>query len=817
MNILTKLIFLFLIFIPSLLKAQFVSGYIKEENGKPVAGASVTLKNKMDSSIVKLEVSKTDGHYEFPSISKGNYFINISHVGFQAYNSSTFEVTGTANTTVPPSIILAVSSNLQQVTVTATKPVIEIKADKMVMNVEGSINAVGQDALELLRKSPGVLVDKDDNLSLSGKNGVQVYIDGRPSPLSGKDLSNYLKTLQSTSIEAIEIITNPSAKYDAAGNAGIINIRLKKNKLFGTNGSVTAGYNIGTYPKYNGGFSLNHRNKKINAFGNYTINRSLLSDYINIYRIQLDTIFDSQSENKLLILAHNYKAGLDYLINDRNTIGVMINGNFSNLDFSNLSTTKISYQPTGTPERTLIADNTNEMNRRQANANLNYRYADSSGRTLNMDADYGFYRIHSDQLQPNYYFDPAGSPLDSRIYNMIAPTDINIYTYKTDYEQNFKKGKLGLGGKVSYVKSSNDFQRFNVDNAGVKDLDKDRSNDFNYTENINALYINYNRPFKSFSLQFGLRAEQTNAEGISNGLKWTGSDYKPYDSSFKRNYLDFFPSAAISFTKNPKSQFNITFSRRIDRPAYQDLNPFEFKLDEYNYEKGNTDLRPQYTNSFGISHTYQYKLTTSLNYSHVDDVFTQLIDTAERSKSFITKKNLANQDIASLNISYPFSYKKYSVFTNVNSYYSHFKANLGVGRKIDLEVYAVNIYMQHSLKFGKDWTAEVSGFYNSPSLWEGTFKNTRMWSVDAGLQKLVLKGKGNVKVSVSDVFKTLKWAGTSNFAGQYVYSNGGWESRQLKLFFTYRFGNTQVKGERQRKTGLDDENQRVGGAGGNSR
>src|SRR6185295_14680936 len=174
--------------------------------------------------------------------------------------------------------------SLQGVTVTSEKPMVEVKADKTIVNVEGTMNAVGNDAMELLRKSPGVTVDKDDNINLAGKNGVQIYIDGKPSPLTGTDLTSYLKSMQSAQIESIEIITNPSAKYEAAGNAGIINIRLKKNKAFGTNGSVSAGFNQGVYPKYNAGFSLNYRNNKFNIFGNYNYNKGKNENRLNLYR-----------------------------------------------------------------------------------------------------------------------------------------------------------------------------------------------------------------------------------------------------------------------------------------------------------------------------------------------------------------------------------------------------------------------------------------------------------------------------------------------------------------------------------------------------
>ncbi len=793
-------------------QAQTISGNVKDDQGKNAASASVALKAAKDSSVVKLSATDAKGHFQFDNIQPGKYFVNISHIGFAPRNSAIFELNANGSMAISEITLSKASANLKEVVVTSRKPIIEVKADKIVMNVEGSINAVGQDALELLRKSPGVMVDKDDNLSLSGKNGVQVYIDGRPTPLTGKDLSEYLKTIQSSSIESIELITNPSAKYEAAGNAGIINIKLKKNKSFGTNGSVNAGYNIGTYPKYNAGFSLNHRDAHINAFGNYSYNDSKNEMYINLHREQLDTLFDQRGTITNRSKTHNFKAGLDYFINKKSTVGIMVNGTLTDNTIGNYSRTPISYIPDNTLDKILVADNSSKGKRDNVNANLNYRYADSSGHELNMDADYGLYHIRNNQYQPNYYYNPAGSLIDSNIYNMIAPTDINIYSFKTDYEQNFKKGRLGLGGKVSYVTSDNDFDTYNIFETG-KHFDSLSSNNFKYKENINAVYANYSRSFKNFSLQAGLRLENTNSSGHSNGYKWSNG-YIVYDSTFNRHYTDLFPSAGITYKKNPMKQWSLNYSKRIDRPAYQDLNPFEFRLDEYTFQKGNTQLRPQYTNSIGLTYMYKFRLTTTLNYSHVRDVFTQLVDTADKSKAFLSKKNLATQDITSLNISYPFQYKWYSVFGNLNAYYSKYKADFGTGRTINLDVYALTFYAQNTFRLGKGWTGELSGWYSSPSIWQGTFKTKQLWSVDGGIQKTVLKGNGNVKASVSDIFHTFHWRASSNFAGQTLNANGGFESRQLKLSFTYRFGNNQVKAARQHKTGADDENKRVGTQGG---
>jgi len=808
------LFFSLLILTAFTVKAQNIKGIVKDADGKAVGNATVSLLNAKDSSVVKLSVTGGNGEYLFKNIKDGRYMANVSYVGYAVVYSPVFEVLGSGETNVAIVTLTKLSGELKNVTVTAKKPLIEVKADKTILNVENSINAVGNDALELLRKSPGVLVDKDDNISLSGKNGVKVYVDGKPSPLTGTDLAYYLKSLQSSQIESIELITNPSAKYEAEGNAGIINIKLKKNKAFGTNGSVSAGFNQGVYPKYNAGFSLNHRNKKINLFGNYNYNKNRNESLFNLYRIQLDTIFDQHSNMTFRNKSHNFKTGMDYFLNSRNTFGVMVNGNLADVNFANYSKTSITYKPTSVTDRILVADNSSLSNRDNVNTNLNYRFADTSGHELNVDADYGYYNIKSDQYQPNFYFDPTGSSLEDQfIYNMIAPSKIDIYSGKADYEQNFKKGRLGFGGKVSYVKTSNNFDRYNVFTNG-KFLDTLRSNDFDYKENINAAYINYNRQFKGIMIQFGVRVENTNSDGTSNGFTLNGSGYVAYDSVFKRNYTDFFPSAAITFNKNPKNQWGLSYSRRIDRPAYQDLNPFEFKLDEYTFQKGNTQLRPQYTNTVSLTNTFNYKFNTKLSYSHVNDVFSQIVDTAEKSKTFITKKNLASQDMISLNISIPLQFKWYSLFANINSYYTHYKANFGTGRTVDLDVYAANLYIQQTFKVTKTTTLELSGFYTSPSIWQGTFKSKAMGGVDFGVQQTLFKGKATVKASATDIFHTMKWGGTSDFAGQYMKVNGQWESQQLRLSVVYRFGSNQVKAARQRKTGAEDEGQRVGNQGG---
>lgn len=804
------------IFLANVSIGQQITGNVKDQNGKGLAKATVSLLKAADSSLIKLVVTGENGRYTLNTSQSGSYLLSASYVGYLPSYSTVFELTGAGDMAIPDITIMKATGDLKNVVITAQKPMIEVKADKTILNVEGTINAIGNDALELLRKSPSVMIDKDDNISLAGKNGVQIFIDGKPSPLAGSDLSNYLKTLQSAQIEAIEIITNPSAKYEAAGNAGIINIKLKKNKTFGTNGSVNLGYGQGTYAKYNGGLNLNYRNKKVNVFGTYNYNNAKYLMSMNSDKVQFDTLFTQKNKMVFLNNTHGFKTGVDYFINNKSTLGAVVNGNLANNDFNTSGPMYFIYQPTGITDRILKATNNNDRHQDNINANLNYRYAVTGGSELNIDADYGFFNINSDQYQPNYYFAADGvSEISRTIYNMIAPTDINLYSLKTDYETNYKGGRLGLGGKIGVVNTDNDFQRYDVFNSG-KVLDTLKSNRFEYKENINALYANYNKQLKKgMMIQVGVRAENTHSKGTSTGFKQVNNVMIPYDSTFKRSYTDLFPSAAVTFNKNPMKQWSFSYSRRIDRPAYQDLNPFEFKLNEYTFMKGNTLLRPQYTNSFDVTYIYKYRLTTKLTYSHVKDIFAQIPDTVDKTKGFLTKKNLATQDVVALNISYPFQYKWYSFFASLNSNYSNYKADFGGGdRTVNQNVFSLTYFMQNSFKLGKGWTAELSGLYISPSVWQGLIRSNAMGSVNGGLQKVVLKGKGNLRFSVNDILQTMKWGGDTDFAGVKSNFSGQGEMPQFKLDFNFRFGNSQVKAARQRKSAIDDEKKRAEGGGG---
>ena len=789
---------------PMLLAQTRISGIVKDQNNKPIESVSVSLLNSKDSSLVKLDISNKEGNFLINTKMEGNFLLGYSIVGFENIYSAHFDLKG-QDISVKTITMQPLSTNLKGVTVISKKPMIEVKADKTIFNVEASIVAQGSDALELLRKSPGVQVDNNENITMKGKTGVKVYVDGKMLQLNSKDLAAFLKSINSNDIEAIEMISNPSAKYDASGNAGVINLRLKKNKKYGTNGNLGLGFVQGITPKGNGSVNLNYRDKKINLFGNFGGNLGRNQDALDLYRIQKDTLYDQKGFMRSYDKSLNIKAGADFFLNNNSTLGVLATTNFSDTKWTSESNAPIYYVPTGAFIKTLQAKNTVPGSRTNANFNLNYRYADTSGKEINFDGDYGIFRGRGNSTQPNDYLD-ANFNLLSRIVNRNhTPTDIDIYTAKIDFEQKLGKGKLGYGGKLSFVTTRNAFDFFNDNAAGIPVKINEKSNSFTYKENVNAGYINYQQTLnKKWSIQTGLRGEQTNSDGTLTRADGVVQN----DNKVKRSYFDLFPSAAVTFNVNQKNTLNLTYSRRIDRPTYQDLNPFENKLDELTYQKGNAFLRPQYTHNIELTHTFSSMINTTVGYSYVKDYATQATDTTNNA-TYVQQKNLEKQQILSFNIGSPLPIMPWwNGYANFWANYQVFDGMIGKNA-VHETVPSYGAYMQHTFTLGKDYTAELSGWYNGPSVWGGTWKTRPQGGLDMGLQKQFFQKRASVKIAVTDIFLTSPWFATNDFGGVYIRGGGNWESRTFRLNFNWRFGSNQIKDARERKTGLESEAKRI--------
>lgn len=779
-----------------------LSGTVLEKEGNPASFATVALHSATDSSLLQGKITNDNGEFAFAQLEAGDYFIQIQYVGMQPYQSAKIELS--ENKKLSPIQLEANAAALQETVVTTRRSVIEVQADKTVLNVEEMLSAAGSDGLEVLRKAPGVVINNDNNIILEGKTGVQIYIDGKPSPLSGDDLINFLRSIPASDIEAIEVITQPSAKYDAAGSAGIINIRLKKEKGLGTNGSATASYTQGRYDRYRAGVTLNNRSKAGNFFGSYNANAGEYWNFMYLDRQQEGIRFNSKTETVSQRNSHNARFGWDYDLNDRHSIGVLLRGNLSDNNSESQARTPISPLNAGEVTQILVANNEQSTESLNLNGNLHYRYKDSTGRELTTDVDYGHYSREQNTLQPNTYYGPDGENiLFTNNSWMDMPTDIQLFTAKVDYEQPLWKGKMGAGVKYSDVRTDNSFNFYDLE-QGVAILNTERSNRFLYTENVNAAYVNYKRKWKKWSAQAGLRAEQTRSEGDLI------SEQQSDENNVKRNYLNWFPSGGLAYNASPKSAWSLNYSRRIQRPNYRQLNPFEDQIDELTFRKGNPFLQPQYTDNVKLSHTFMRFLTTSVSYSYVQDFFAQITDTLPGNRNFMMTRNIADQQTVNFTLSSPIPINDWiNAYTNINIYRAFYTSDDEKFQPIERTT--ASLYGQISFRLPQSLTVQVSGWFNSPSVWGGTYLTKSMGSLDIALEKKLLNDRFSLRLAVNDVLFTSPWRGDMQYGGLSIQGRGGWDSRRATLQLSYNFGNQQVKSNRKRKTGSEEESSRIGG------
>ncbi|MBI1344450.1 MAG: TonB-dependent receptor [Terrimonas sp.] len=792
------------------MKTGKISGVIKDGNQKTIQAATIMLLKAADSSVVKLSVADKDGNFQFEGIPEGQYLVSVTAIGHTKEYSPNFDISEAGENVDLKTIELVPEvKSLQGVTITSKKPFIEQKIDRMVVNVEAAVSNVGTSALEVLEKSPGVTVDKDGNISLKGKQGVQVYIDGRPSYLSGADLANMLKNMSSSQLDQIELMTNPPAKYDAAGNSGIINIKTKKTKQFGYSGSISSTWSQGRYPKVSESVNFNYRKNKVNIFTNLGYsnrknfqNLDIQRKFIEFSSKELKSRFDQESRIIESGKSYNAKLGLDYNASKNTTLGFVLNGFYNPGVFGNHSDVFIS-----DPNNILLSETkaSTSNNRKWENfsSNINMRHVfDSTGTELTMDADYLNYTSTNAQDLVNAYYDQVGMPTykaDTLLGHL--PQDISIYSYKADFSKPLKNGaKFEAGVKTSYVKTDNN-AIYDSLNYGVLVPDLGRSNHFIYKENVNAAYANFSRPLsKKVFAQLGLRVENTHAQG----------DQVTSNEKFDRKYTQLFPTAYIQYTVNDKNSFVINYGRRINRPDYSDLNPFIMFLDKYTFEQGNPNLKPQFAHNIELSHTYKGFLTTTLNYNKTTDIITDVLEqNTDKNETFIRKQNVASQRQYGISVAGGGPIKKWwSMNVWLNAYNNLYEGVVN-GDNISLGATTGQANISNQFKFDGGWSAELSGFYTTPMV-EGVFEVKGFGMMNMGVSKQVLNKKGTIRFSVRDLLNTQKIRGTSQFSNIDAAFQQTRDSRQFAIGFSYRFSKGKAASAPKRKIGgADTEQNRV--------
>ncbi len=786
---------------------------VLDDSAKPLEGATISLLNPKDSSLAKANITDGQGLATLENVKWGNYLLSVTSLGFKKYLAGGINLNA-ATLNVPPIRLEKEEKNLAEVTIVSKKQFIERKLDRIVVNVEGSILSAGSSAMEVLERAPSVNVNQNDAISLRGKTGVIVMIDGKPTPLSGADLANYLRTLPSSSVERIDIITSPSAKYDAAGNSGIIDIRLKKDKRFGTNGSATANYGQGVYPKAGAGLSLNYRNSKMNAFGNYNY-----SYRVGLNHLLLDRNFYTDNgtysggdikDNYMRMpnKGNTGRLGMDFFPSSKTIIGFVVN-----TDFFHFRRNANNYSEVLNANRqkinTFSALATNNDHANNNVANINFKHTiDSTGKELTADLDYGTYKSTSLTRNATNYQKLDGSIFQpDYILEGDQKGDLSFRTAKIDYVHPLPKmGKFEVGAKISFVNADNDAQ-FNDVSTGKPINDVNKTNQFLYAENISAGYLNWSKEFKKMDIQLGLRGERTALE----------TEQLVGNQKFNTSYFQLFPSAFFNFKLKNEQTLGLSVSRRIDRPSFNSLNPFLFLIDVTTYATGRPTLLPQLTWSSELSYAVK-NLNFTLSYSrtkqNMDIAIAKFRDIfplipSDDNVTVQIPINIASADYVGLSASLPFQMKDWwNMMCNLDAYYQHFNGTLGI-TTLDRGIVSIDLRLNNTFTFKKGWIAELNGTFNSPQQ-AGFMRLDPLWSINLGLQKNIWQNKATIKLSASDIFWSNLPKAVITYDNYIEKWNAFRETRVATLSFTYRFGNNKVQQARRRATGSEEEKRRAG-------
>lgn len=799
---------------PATLWAQTgrITGNIQDSSGHPIASASVSLLLSKDSSLYRITMSDEAGRFLFDGIREDSFVVTITRVGSKKFTSGLIHLTKENGVVVLPAIQLQPGDRqtLQTVVVSRKKPSVEQRIDRTIVNVDALIAAAGASVLEVLQQSPGVIVNNDGSISVRGKQGSLVYIDNKPTYLAGSDLANYLRSLPSDAVSKIEIMPNPPASYDATGNAGIINIVTKKIIEKGFNGSATVNYGQGIYWKASTNANVNYRHDKINLYG--TASFSANNDFVDedndrqFFKTDgsLNALFLQKTFLKKEKRTTNLKIGMDYYLNKNTTWGVVLTGMFRP-EKSNWTNRNDLLNGNGVADSTIRSFNSSDDRWKQGGINLNLRsLLDSAGRKITVDLDYLTYRDRIGLLFQNYTYGPGGSLKSRDDLIGTLPIDIDIWSAKLDYTHPAGDGfTINSGVKTSYVKNKNKAEYFNrID--GTTTIDNDKTNSFLYDEQIYAAYVEINKGYKKFDWQAGLRLENTNIKGHQ-----LGNSVKP-DSAFKRHYTNLFPTffALWRIDSAGKHQLALNYGRRIQRPLYQDLNPFLFFIDKFTYTAGNPYLTPQFTHTVALSHIFKERYTTTLSWSYIKGLFVETNEKLDyvfvsRAGNIGRQTNLTASFSASIDIAGWWSANISADL--VNSQIKSVFYNI----PLDTTFNYLTGNITNQFQFGKGWSAELSGSGRTTYL-VGQYTIKDIWNLNAAVRKTVLKGRGALRVAVRDIFySSIVRGNINNLTQATAHFSNGIDSRMLVLSFNYRFGKAFNARQRYESNAADDEKGRV--------
>lgn len=787
-----------------------ISGVVKTNKNSMISGATIKLTQRGDSRLVSGTITVNDGRFLLDKISAGSYTLTVTAVGYKPYAVAV--VVDIAPRAILLADILLVPDskmNLAEVVINGKLPLIQMETDKTVVNVEAMISSASSNALEVLEKTPGVTISANGAITLNGRPGVLVLLDGRSTYMSAQDLSNYLKSIPGANLDKIELIDNPSARYDASGNA-VINIRRKKNKAGGFNGSISAGITFGRYARSNNSLNLNYNRKKINVYGSmgYSYDRNYTDDDFD------RSFYDAAGKPAALISLENKQLnwgntlngnlGLDYAPSENTTYGLQVNINDNDRKGS------VNYKSQNFSVGRLDSTSNGYNSGRNDRTNLGSSFSlihklDKNGKELSADLNYLSYDARGDQSLQNYFYQRDGSlsAADAFLYHL--PATMHIYTLKADYVHPLKgKVKLEAGIKSSRVNNNNKSDYYQIiDND--QQIDNSRSNHFKYKEYINAVYLNSQKSWKYWSVQLGIRVENTVANGEQMGnAAVAGSD-------FRKNYTKMFPAVFLNYKLDTsgKNSLGFAITRRINRSNYQLLNEFLFFRDQYSYSTGNSMLNPQYQNRYEIKYQYKQLLRMGLSYNRFTDVIFQTTR-VEGDRYISSPQNIATGFMYLLSTGISATPARW---WNLNMDILLSKVGLNgdnFGVPLNPETYMARINVLNQYQFGAGWSAELSGYYASRDL-NGQTYTAGMYRVNTGVQKKIMKGQGSLRIGADDIFHSwiYKNRSVALYQSDYTQTSSS-DTQRFGFAFTYRFGKeTFARKNKHQNNALDEEKSRM--------
>lgn len=797
----------YFIFLLSCVQSVFAQGDYKltgkvldSDTKKPIEFAAVAIKSLTDSSVITGGITDADGAFLITMHTEGTYLLESNFVGYHVVAK---EITVQGKTTDAGTILMTVSAaNLDDVVITAEKTFFQNSIDKKVYNLEKDIVGSSGTATEALSNIPSVTVDIDGNVALRGNTNVTIFIDGKPSGLMGSSIVAILDQIPASSIESIEVITNPSARYDAEGSAGILNIILKKNKQLGLNGNVIAGIN--TYPGYDGSATLNYRNNKWNLFGSYSYMNMNRDGESQVYRETFyeDSSFylDQTGSNDNNMINSSVRGGFDYYINDNNTIS--LSGNFGTHNRKGSDLTHYDFKNS---EQVITSKSERTNATRGDNSNysvvLNYKKLFSNPQhTLTME---GFLSKGSG-IDLNEYYEritdalnvPLGLPIRQNIDYDELDQNINA---QADYVHPFENGnKFETGVKFTRRYNDNDQYAENFDNGLNEWIENDSiSNRFIYDENVLAAYGIWNSSIKKFGYQVGLRAEQT----------YVFTELVTTEEQFKNDYFKLFPSVHLRYQFSEGSEIYGSYSRRMNRPRSWFLNPFPDYSDPYSYRKGNPFLLPENENSYELGYllTWQKQsLSAAVFFKDTRDEISSYTQVDSAGVSVTTFVNYDFEKEYGLEIVSRNEFTKWFSMTSSFTLGQVFVSAQSTMEGLSNNQMNYHIRLMPTFKLFKQTSLQATFSYWTPwAMVQG--KMDPFVYMDAGIRSDFFDNRLSVNLSASDIFNTREFSGYSEGENFYQEFYRKRISQALTLKVTYKFGQQDSRRKNNGRMDMDGE------------